>query len=143
MAENLDNKHTNHHLLCIIKYYVHQSDTIDYFQGNGVQHICQCFSQIIQHLQKKKGNKEKSSVVFYKALRVSPPDLYRARSVSGYLAVLLNKILLLVFTGSARRIRLAAEGELVAVFRLSCFHFLVPICFFPAAYESGHHCQCG
>lgn len=43
MAENLDNKHTNHHLLCINKYYVHQSDTIDYFQGNGVQHICQCF----------------------------------------------------------------------------------------------------
>lgn len=100
-------------------------------------------SSKLYNIYKKKGNKEKSSVVFYKALRVSPPDLYRARSVSGYLAVLLNKILLLVFTGSARRIRLAAEGELVAVFRLSCFHFLVPICFFPAAYESGHHCQCG
>lgn len=100
-------------------------------------------SKLYNIYKKKKGNKEKSSVVFYKALRVSPPDLYRARSVSGYLAVLLNKILLLVFTGSARRIRLAAEGELVAVFRLSCFHFLVPICFFPAAYESGHHCQCG
>lgn len=100
-------------------------------------------SSKLYNIYKKKGNKEKSSVVFYKALRISPPDLYRARSVSGYLAVLLNKILLLVFTGSARRIRLAAEGELVAVFRLSCFHFLVPICFFPAAYESGHHCQCG
>lgn len=142
MAENLGNKHTNHHLLCIFKYYVHQSDTMDYFQGNEVQHICQ-FSSKLYIIYKKKGNKEKSSVVFYKALRVSPPDLYRVRSVSGYLAVLLNKILLLVFTGSARRIRLAAEGELVAVFRLSCFYFLVPICFFPAAYESGHHCQCG
>ena len=73
-------------------------------------------------------------------LLVNPPAL--SCQVSGRSALLLDEILLLVFTGSTLTVRLAAEGELVAVFGLSCFHFLGSIRLFPAADESGHYRQC-
>lgn len=55
----------------------------------------------------------------------------------------LNEILLLVFGGCALAVCVAAEGDLVASFGLSCFHFPVSIRLFPAADESGHYGQSG
>lgn len=73
-------------------------------------------------------------------LLVNPPAL--SCQVSRRSVLLLNEILLLVLTGSALTVHLAAEGELVAIFGLSRFHFLGSIRLFPAADESGHYRQC-
>lgn len=57
--------------------------------------------------------------------------------------LLLNEIFPLVVSGRALGVRLAVEGELVAVFRLSGFHFLVPVRLFPAADYPGCYGQYG
>lgn len=60
---------------------------------------------------------------------------------SGTSGLLLNEMFLSVFRGWILEVSVAAEGELVNVFRMSRLDFLVSICLFPAADESGHQCQ--
>lgn len=57
---------------------------------------------------------------------------------SGTSGLLLNEMFLSVFRGWVLKVSVAAEWELVNVFRMSRFDFLVSICLFPAADESGH-----
>lgn len=61
----------------------------------------------------------------------------------GLSGLLLNEIFPLVVGGRALGVRLAVEGELVAVFRLRGFHFLVPVRLFPAADYPGCYGQHG
>lgn len=61
----------------------------------------------------------------------------------GVSGLLLNEIFPLVVGGRALGVRLAVEGELVAVFRLRGFHFLVPVRLFPAADDPGCYGQYG
>lgn len=60
---------------------------------------------------------------------------------SGTSGLLLNEMFLSVFRWCVLEVSMAAEGELVVIFRMSCFDFLVSICLLPAADESAHYCQ--
>lgn len=56
----------------------------------------------------------------------------------GTSCLLLNEMFLLIFQGGVLEVSMAAEGELVDIIRMCCFDFLISVCLFPAADESGH-----
>lgn len=59
----------------------------------------------------------------------------------GTSGLLLNEMFLSVFRGCVLEVSVAAEGELMVIFRMSRFDFLVSIRLLPAADESAHYCQ--